>query len=414
MELHNAITQAFSHVFRVSGSLPGVLTAYGAVSSLRASVAAAVATSTVIGWSYAGHSAVVPLIARDLGLDDVQIGLLATALFLAASLTMLAAGDIADRYPPKLVNLWGVALVIAGTAAMALAPGYELLLGARFVSGVGAGLGLLGGLRYVARRYEEARSHFGQGLYGGGFPLGSAIALWTTPLIAAALDWRAAFWLSAIAMIAVALLWLSVPAVPRMARPGNMRDAARCPNCWWTFVQHAAGFGLVLAAGTWITIFLLREFSLPLVASGLLGSLLLVIAVVARPLGGYLVSRRLLGTIGVMRLAQLCVVAGLALLMAPERPVAVALAGAILVGFGGGIPYAAVFNTAAASLRSAPGAAQGLTALGGLISSMIGAPAMGFAIQTWGFSAAWLFLAGVSVVALLGTFLMQGEEQFAG
>lgn len=374
------------------------------------SVVLAAATSTVVGWSYAGHGAVAPLIARDLALDDVRLGLITTALFLASSLTMLAAGDVADRYPPKTVNLWGVALVIAGVLILAVAPSYELLLAGRFVSGIGAGLGLLGGIRYVARRYEGARSHFGQGLYGSGFPLGSAIALWTTPLIAAALDWRAAFWVSALVMIGVTLFWLRVPPVPRMPRPGNMRDAARCPNCWWTFLQHAAGFGLVIAAGTWIAIFLLREFSLPLEASGLLGSLLLLIAVLARPLGGYLVSRRLLGTIGVMRLAQLCVLGGLALLMVPGRPLPIALAGAILVGFGGGIPYAAVFNTAAASLRSAPGSAQGLTALGGLVSSMAGAPAMGFAIQTWGFASAWGLLAVISVLALGATFVMRGEE----
>lgn len=377
------------------------------------SVVMAAATSTVAGWSYAGHAAVAPLIAAELRLDDVQVGLIASALYLASSLVMVAAGNVADRYPPKLVNLWGVGLVAAGTLVTAAAPSYELLLAARSATGIGAGLSLVGGLRYIAGRYEDARPHLGQGLYGSGFPLGSAIALWTTPLIAAAFPggWRAAFWVTAIAMIAVTLLWLRVPAVPRMSgRPGNMRDAARCPNCWWTFLQHAAGFGLVLAAGTWITIFLLREFSLPLAASGLLGSLLLAVAVLARPLGGYLVSRRVLGTLGVMRVAQLCVLAGLGLLMAPGRPLLLALAGAVLVGFGGAVPYAAVFNTAAASLRSAPGAAQGLTALGGWMSSMIGAPAMGFAIQTWGFSSAWALLAGISVLALGATFVMRGEE----
>lgn len=374
------------------------------------SVVIAAATSTVAGWSYAGHAAVAPLIAAELRLDDVQVGLIASALYLASSLVMVAAGNIADRYPPKLVNLWGVGLVAAGTLVTAAAPGYELLLAARFATGIGAGLSLLGGLRYIAGRYEDARPHLGQGLYGSGFPLGSAIALWTTPLIALALDWRAAFWVTAVAMLGVTLLWLRVPAVPRMARPGNMRDAARCGNCWWTFLQHAAGFGLVLAAGAWITIFLLREFSLPLEASGLLGSLLLVIAVLARPLGGYLVSRHVLGTIGVMRVAQICVLVGLGLLAAPGRPLPLALTGAVLVGFGGAVPYAAVFNTAAASLRGAPGAAQGLTALGGWMSSMIGAPVMGFAIQTWGFASAWGLLAAISLLAMGATFVMRGEE----
>ena len=37
---------------------------------------------------------------------------------------------------------------------------------------------------------------------------------------------------------------------------------------------------------------------------------------------------------------------------------------------------------------------------------------MGYAIQTWGFSAAWLLLAAISAVALAGTFVMRGEEQY--
>jgi len=382
--------------------------------SRAALIASAVATSTLVGWSYAGYAPVAPLIAAELGLDDVQLGLIATALYVAAAIPMLVLGDVADRYPPKAVNLWGAVLVVLGTVGMALAPTYWVLLATRAVSGVGAGLGLLGGLRYVGLSYPEGRAHVGTGLFGGGFPLGSAIALWTAPPLAAATGWRTAFLITAAAMVPIVVLWLRVPEVPHFRRPGNMLDAARDGNCWWTFAQHAAGFGLVLAAGAWITIFLVREFGLALELGGILGSMLLVTAVLARPFGGYLVSRRILSTVGVMRLAQFVVLAGIVMLALPGRPLTVALLGAIGVGFGGAIPYAAVFNTAAASLPRSPAAAQGLTALGGLVSALIAAPVMGYAIQTWGFASAWLILGSISVVALVGTFAMRGEEHFTG
>jgi predicted MFS family arabinose efflux permease len=72
-----------------------------------------------------------------------------------------------------------------------------------------------------------------------------------------------------------------------------------------------------------------------------------------------------------------------------------------------------VFNTAAASLPSAPGAAQGLAALGGTAGAMIGAPVMGFAVRGYGFSAAWLFVGIVAALAFGATFLMRGEEDYA-
>ncbi len=210
-----------------------------------------------------------------------------------------------------------------------------------------------------------------------------------------------------------AAAWWRVPTVPRVARPGNIRDALRCRNCWWTSLQHAAGFGLAIASGTWITVYLLREFHLPLELSGLLGSLLLVLAVLARPFGGLLLARERLPARRVMRIGDLAIVAGVALLGFPDRPLAVALGGAILVGLGVGLPYSAVFNTAAASLPGAPGAAQGLAAVGGTAAVMVGAPAMGYAVQTFGFWAAWLFVGAVSAVAFVGTGFMRGEEELS-
>ena len=84
---------------------------------------------------------------------------------------------------------------------------------------------------------------------------------------------------------------------------------------------------------------------------------------------------------------------------------------AVVLGVGVGLPYAAVFNTAAASLPRAPGAAQGLAAIGGTAGVMIGAPVMGFAVQTWGFVAAWAFVGIVGALALAGTAVMRGEEE---
>jgi predicted MFS family arabinose efflux permease len=114
-----------------------------------------------------------------------------------------------------------------------------------------------------------------------------------------------------------------------------------------------------------------------------------------------------------MRTGDIAVVAGVVLLATPGRPLAVALAGAVVLGVGVGLPYAAVFNTAAASLPRAPGAAQGLAAIGGTAGVMLGAPVMGLAVQTWGFAAAWVFVGFVGALALVGTFAMLGEEELS-
>jgi NNP family nitrate/nitrite transporter-like MFS transporter len=158
-------------------------------------------------------------------------------------------------------------------------------------------------------------------------------------------------------------------------------------------------------------VYLLREFDLPLELSGLLGSVLLVLAVLARPLGGLLLARERMPTRRVMRIGDLAIVAGVVLLAIPGRPLAVALCGTILVGIGVGLPYSAVFNTAAASLPAAPGAAQGLAAIGGTAGVIVGAPAMGYAVQTFGFWAAWVFVGAVSAIAFVGTAFMRGEEE---
>jgi len=381
---------------------------------VRAAVALLSLGAVAFGFTYSDHAPLIPLVSADFRLDDLGAGLLSTALFSSYMATTFLTTGLAERLGPKRMVGTGLAVSAAGTVVFAASPSYGVALAAKAIQGIGSALAFVAAARYLAGLYGERRNHFALGLYGGGFPLGSAIALVAMPPLAAALGgWRGAFWVEAVFVGAAAAAWWRVPAVPRVARPGNIRDALRCPNCWWTSLQHAAGFGLAIASGTWITVYLLREFHLPLELSGLLGSLLLVLAVLARPFGGLLLARERLPTRRVMRIGDLAIVAGVALLGFPDRPLAVALGGAILVGLGVGLPYSAVFNTAAASLPGAPGAAQGLAAVGGTAAVMVGAPAMGYAVQTFGFWAAWLFVGAVSAVAFVGTGFMRGEEELS-
>jgi predicted MFS family arabinose efflux permease len=379
---------------------------------VRVAVALLSLGAVAFGFTYSDHAPLIPLVAADFRLDDLGAGLLSAALFTAYMATTLVTTGLAERLGPKRMVGAGLAVSAVGTAVFAASPDYAVALVAKAIQGIGSALAFVASARYLAGLYGERRNHFALGLYGGGFPLGSALALVAMPPLAAALGgWRGAFWAEAAFVGAAALAWWRAPSVPRVVRPGNIRDALRCPNCWWTSLQHAAGFGLAIASGTWITVYLLREFRLPLELSGLLGSLLLVVAVLTRPLGGLLLARENMPTRRVMRIGDLAIVAGVVLLAFPDRPLAVALGGAVLVGIGVGLPYSAVFNTAAASLPGAPGAAQGLAAIGGTTGVMVGAPAMGYAVQTFGFWAAWLFVGAVSAIAFVGTAFMRGEEE---
>lgn len=377
----------------------------------RARGVALVTLSTIsVGFLFADFAPLIPLIAPALGIAETQAGLFATASGALYVLGTLWTTGLPDRRGPKPVIAAGLATAVLAVAMMAVAPSFGVALLGKALAGMASALTFVAGARYIAGLYGARRSHMALGVYGGGYPLGSALALALMPRFAAATgDWRGAFWVEAALIAACLGLWLLATPVAPVPRRGSIRDAFRCLNCWWTGIQHF-GFAVVTASGAWISLYLLREFDLPLAAAGALGSLLLFVATVTRPIGGWLVARRTLRTRQAMGLGNALIIAGVCLLALPDRSLAIALAGAIVLGVGGGLPYASVFNTAAASLRAAPAAGQGMPVILGNVAIFTVTPAMGYAVQAWGFTAAWGLIA-VLIGAVLATLpFMKGEE----
>ena len=374
-------------------------------------VALVTLATVALGYLLADYAPLIPLLSPALGIDSVGAGLLTTALAVVYIVGTLVTTGLPDRFGPKPVIAAGLAAGAVGAAMIAMAPSYPVALFGKALEGLASALTFVSGARYIAGLYGSRRSHLALGIYGGGYPLGSAIALALMPRLAEAFgDWRGAFWVEAALIAACTLLWWTSPHVAPVPRRGSIRDALRCLNCWLAGVQHA-GFGIVIASGAWITVFLLRDFDLPLAFAGTLGSLLLFVAMVARPMGGWLIASRRMRTRRAMALGNALIVVGIAMLAFPERSLVIALLAMVVVGIGGGMPYAAVFNTAAASLREAPAAAQGMPVMIGSLVILVATPAMGFAVQTYGFSAAWAICAAIALVSLMGTALMRGEEE---
>jgi cyanate permease len=100
-------------------------------------------------------------------------------------------------------------------------------------------------------------------------------------------------------------------------------------------------------------------------------------------------------------------IVGLAMLaLAPVLPVAIV--GLVVTGLGVGLPYAAVFNGAAASVRTSPASAQAIVGWGGLLTAVFGPPLVGTLLDATGsFAAGFLVFAAIVLVVLALTSLIR-------
>jgi predicted MFS family arabinose efflux permease len=156
----------------------------------------------------------LPVMANDLAVSESQIGLLITIFAGTVVLTTAPLAAVTRRYSRK--NLLLVVLVVfsLSNALAALAPSYELLVGARVLGGLAHGLfwAVAGAYAsYLVPRHQLARavavtSAGATGAFVLGVPLGTALGT--------ALGWRAAFGvLAAIVVVLVFLVIRFLPAV---------------------------------------------------------------------------------------------------------------------------------------------------------------------------------------------------------
>ena len=344
-------------------------------------VAGACGLAVATGWNVANTGAIAQALAAEYGVGLAAIGLLTTALFVVHLVVQIPGGRASDRFGPKRMGMLGLALLALCNGLALLAPSFALGVVMRSLMGIGTGLAFVAGADYVRAHGASASA---QGLFGVPVLAGGGLALAVVPQVEDWLGWRAPYATAAIvALAALAALAAAPGDVPRSvhlhegaAPPGIFRDV----RLYRLGLMYAATFGLSVVVGNWVATLLERGGGQSQEVAGAVAALTLLLGIVTRPLGGWLLRRQPDWTRTIVVGSLLACGVG-ALLVAAAEPLALVVLGATMIGLAAGLPFAPAFLGAAQTRPDAPATAIGFVNGSAALLIVVGSPLLGFAFS---------------------------------
>jgi len=352
--------------------------------------------------NYTNHAPMSGTLREAFHFDQASAGLLTTGIFLTHFLMQIPGGRLADRFGPARVMPVALVWIALGNLAVAGAGSYWHLLFWKVFTGLGTGVCFTAGARYTVSSFEGPGLHLAQGFYGGSALLGSGFVIFAVPQLLEALGWRGAFICCASVALLALVVWKLFATPPaRTHTPPGLGGLLTDRQLWVLGMVQMSSFGLVIVVGSWITTLLRTNFDMPLKLAGLVGSAVLLLGILSRPTGGWLLNHLPVKSLlrGALLLSALA-----CLSLALANSVAVISIAIVTLGIGCGLPYAALFNRAAALFPGRAGAAMGLVNMIGITMILAGAPAMGLVADLTGqFRVSFLALAAFALLTAFAT-----------
>jgi MFS family permease len=350
--------------------------------SRRRGVVAGCALGATSGWNFGNLGGIASELAGAYGVGLATVGLLTTAMVMTHLAIQIPGGKASDRFGPVRTGAMALVVLSAGNALALAGPEAGLAVAARAVVGVGTGLAFISGTALVR---ESGGGPFAQGVFGGVSLAPGGLALAVVPQLEGALGWRAPYWtaLALALFVLVAVLVLApVDAAPERAAEGRS-GVVRDRSLYRLAILYSASYGLGVVLANWVVELLQRHSEMSDGAAAAVGALTLLLVVVSRPLGGWVLSARPRSARPLVAASIVAGVAGTLALVAAD-PVWLAVLGALLVGLGAGIPFSPAFTGAAATRADAPAAAVGFVNTAANLVVLIGTPLLGLGFSISG------------------------------
>ncbi len=354
-------------------------------------------------WVMLGPLAV--LIAKDIGLNAAQKGLMVATPVLAGAFLRIAAGALAQFLGPKRAGVVAqLVVILALTAAWAI--GLEsfsqmLLLGVAL--GV-AGASFAIALPLTSQWYPPEHQGTALGIAGAGNS-GTVLAALFAPGLAALYGWREVLGMAALPLVVVlavfALIAKDSPRRPQRLPARAYVEMLMVPEAWSLMLFYAVTFGGFVGLASSLPIYFHDQYGLSPVAAGYVTAACVFTGSMLRPVGGAIADR--IG--GLRTLAGVYLVAFLALVVVAIGLPFMSLAlGAFIIAMGSlGMGNGAVFQLVPQRFRNEVAIMTGLVGMTGGIGGFYLASSLGFS-KYWSGS----YTAGFSIFAVLALVALSG------
>jgi MFS transporter, NNP family, nitrate/nitrite transporter len=320
-------------------------------------------------WSMMGPLG--PTLQTHLHLSDFQLALVVAVPVVLGSVLRIPLGILADRFGGRIVFTTLMVYSIVPLVLLALLhDSFADVVVLGFLLGV-SGASFAVGVPFVNRWYDKQRQGLALGVYGIGMG-GTVLAALTAPKMAKHWSLATPFWVAAVLMaVMTVIFWLTARDAPAPPASGRLSFTAplavfkRSGRAWALTLFYFLAFGGFVAIFLYLPKLLVGVHHLSKTDAGYRAAGFAFLAVVARPVGGWLSDR-----IGAERVLRICFVGTIALAaglaVAYQDIVALTiccLTVAVALGLGTG----AVFKLVAAWFPSDVGAVTGVVgAAGGL------------------------------------------------
>jgi NNP family nitrate/nitrite transporter-like MFS transporter len=350
------------------------------------------------GWSLLGPLS--PDVQEELGLSDLETSAMVAVPVLMGSLARIPLGWITDRLGGRRV--FTALMVFAPLPLIGLALWHDtlaaiLVLG--FFNGF-AGAAFAIGVPFVNGWFPPERQGFALGIYGMGMG-GTVLAGLTAPKIADEWGLAAPFWVAAGLIVVTCLAWAALSrdaerAAPRGPAPSMFASLSAfrgtgSGRAWALTLFYFLAFGGFVAMFLYLPKLLTAEHDLTKADAGARAAGFALLAVIGRPLGGWLsdrvgAARILLGTFTAVGVLALVLAAAYTAMV----PLTIAcLTMAVALGLGTGAVFKLVpewFPDRVGAVTGVVGAAGGLGGffpplVMGIVKSATGGYAVGFVLM---------------------------------
>src|SRR5258706_5345335 len=236
-------------------------------------------------------SAFAPRFREAFHLTATQTALLVAAPVLLGALLRVATGMLADRFGGRAVFALLMIIVAVPAYVVPMVPSYRVLLYVAFFLGM-AGSSFAVGIGFVSRWLPPERQGGALGIYGLG-NIGQSAAVFLGPVLAVAVGWQNIFrGMAALLVIWGIAFFLLARNSPKTVRPSSMgamlRLLSRERLSWVLSLFYFLTFGGFVAFSIYLPILLKDQFGLKPADAGFRTAGFVVLATLARPLGGWL------------------------------------------------------------------------------------------------------------------------------